>query len=263
MHYQQGCQRSGNRPPTTKKVGHSLLASTTKPFTDLEFFFRTLDEIQNGPPPKKKKGRRSIVSTDVINKSRDVAEERDLAKDSATSGKEILEDLDNHRRTELEENKQNRHATLPPLSTSTKRRYLKNIVPIRVKCGGVQSTSRQRALQDPRNALSYAATWSAVTASVVDPRQVHSWDKLSVELNGFGQKKKLYLSKAGSKRLSNRNLNPATTANQGKRRTIKFGISKCVKLLCTQHDLSLNYLLTYTFQIHQTPTLTVKLNVLL
>lgn len=247
MHSEQGCQRSGNRPATAKKVGHSLADSMLKPLIDLRFISRTLDEIQNGPPLKKKRGRKCLVSTDVINKSRDVAEERDRAKDSASSAKEILEDLDGHRRTELENNNLNRHATLRPLSTTTKWRLMQDIAPVRVKCGGLQSTSRQRALQDPRNALSCAATWSAVTAGVNDPRQIHSWDELSVELNGFGQKRRLYLSKVGSAALSRRNLNPAATKNQGKRRTIKFGISECVKLLCVLCDVTEYHLLTNRF----------------
>jgi hypothetical protein len=198
---------------------------------------RTLADIQNGPSVKKKRGRRRLVSTDAVKKTTDVAEERDRAKDSASSIEEILEDLDGHRRTELENTGLNRHATLRSLSTTTKWRLMQEIAPVRVKCGGFQSTSRYRALQDPRNALSCAAT-AKVTAKVKDPRQIHSWDELSVELNGFGKKKKVYLSTVGSAALSKRNLNPATTTNQGKRRTIKFGISEYLKLLCMRYDLT-------------------------
>ena len=92
----------------------------------------------------------------------------------------------------------------------------------------MQNSSRQRALLDPRNALSYAATWNAVVDGIDDGRQVHSWDELSVELNGFGEKVKLYMSEKGSKALLKKNLTPATTRNQGKRRTYKMGISKFV-----------------------------------
>lgn len=103
---------------------------------------------------------------------------------------------------------------------------LRKIVPVRIKHGGVQNSSRQRALSVPHNAISCAATWTAVTEGISDSRQIHSWDELSVELNGFGLKSKLFLTHNGAKKLRDRNLNPSTTRNQGKRRTIKFGISK-------------------------------------
>ena len=188
---------------------------------------RALDQPENEPLPECKKGRKSIVSPEAIEKTRKHAEERDLAKDSATSSNVVLDVLDSNRRTELEDRGGNRLGTLKAISPSTKKRLMRLIAPNRVKSGGVQSTSRQRALLDPRNAISCAATWSAVTTGVVDPRQIHSWDELSVELNGFGKKKKLYMAEAGAAVLKKRNLNPATTLNQGKRRTIKFGISEC------------------------------------
>lgn len=186
---------------------------------------RALDQPENEPLPDRKKGRKSIVSPEAIEKTRTHAEERDLAKDSATSSNVVLDVLDSNRRTELEARGGNRLGSLKPISLSTKKRPIRLIAPNRVKSGGVQSTSRQRALLDPRNAT--LSTWSAVTTGVVDPRQIHSWDELSVELNGFGKKKKLYMTKAGAAVLKQRNLNPATTLSQGKRRTIKFGISEC------------------------------------
>ena len=187
---------------------------------------RALDQPENEPLPDRKRGRKSIVSQETIEKTKKHAEERDLAKDSATSSNDVLDVLDSNRRTELEAGGGNGLGTLKPFSPSTKKRLLHSIVPIRPKSGGKQSTSRQRALLDPRNAISCAATWSAVTTGVVDPRQIHSWDELTVELNGFGKKKKLYMTKLGAAILSKRNLNPATTVNQGKRRSIKFGISE-------------------------------------
>ena len=61
---------------------------------------------------------------------------------------------------------------------------------------------------------------------VVDRRQIHSWDELSIELNGFGKKLPLRLSANGAKILKKRNLTPSTTRNQGKRRTLKIGLSE-------------------------------------
>ena len=79
---------------------------------------------------------------------------------------------------------------------------------------------------DPRNALSCAATWNAVADGADDGRQIYSWDELSVELNGFGKKVSLLMTAKGAKTLRKRNLTPATTRNQGKRRTLRIGISK-------------------------------------
>ena len=151
---------------------------------------RALDQPENEPLPDRKEGHKSIVSLDAIKTTRTHAEERDLAKDSATSSNIVLDVLDSNRRTELEARGGNRLGSLKPINFSTKKRLMHLIAPNRVQSGGVQPTSRQRTLLDPRNAIFCAATWSAVTVTtgVVDPRQIHSWDELSVELNGFGKK---------------------------------------------------------------------------
>ena len=86
-----------------------------------------------------------------------------------TSPMVVLDVLDSNRRTELEAGGGNGLGALRPISLSTRKRVLRRIVPKRVNSGGVQSTSRQRALLDPRNAISCAATWSAVTTGVVVP----------------------------------------------------------------------------------------------
>ena len=56
-------------------------------------------------------------------------------------------------------------------------------------------------------------------------------DELSVELNGFRKKVKLLMTAKNAKVLLRRNLPPATTRNQGKRRTFKMGISKFISNL--------------------------------
>ena len=189
---------------------------------------RKLSEIDSGPSPTPKRGRRRLISLAVIETARKQAEERDLSKGSATSAQEVLDSVDRHRRAEMEQKNLNSHAVLQAMSSSTRKRVLKDIVPMRIRSGGSQSKSRQKALLDPRNAISCAATWSAVTEGVIDPRQIHSWDELSVELNGFGNKIPIWASDLGVKRMRKINLNPSATLNQGKRRTIKFGISKCL-----------------------------------
>lgn len=199
---------------------------------------RYLDEREHGPRKRQKMGRKPIISDDVITNAQGVAEVKDLSKDSATSSQEILKSTDHFRRIEQDEAGSNSLSCPPVASDSTYKRAARKVAPIRIRRGGVQSSSRQRALLDPRNALSCAATWNAVVDGIDDGRQVHSWDELSVELNGFGKKVKLYMSEKGSKALRKRNLTPATTRNQGKRRTFKMGISKFVINL---HDIAKEY----------------------
>ena len=112
------------------------------------------------------------------------------------------------------------------MNDSIYKRAVRRVAPVRIRRGGVQNTSRQRALLDPRNALSCTATWNAVADGADDGRKIHKWDELSVELNGFGKKVKLLMTAKCAKTLRKRNLTPATTRNQGKRRTLKIGISK-------------------------------------
>lgn len=145
-------------------------------------------------------------------------------QDSATTSRQILDNVDRLRRREQDECNENALSNPKCISRSTAQRALRKIVPKRIAHGGVQNSSRQRALMVPHNAISCAATWSAVTEDVDDRRQIHSWDELSIELNGFGKKTKLLLTSSGAAKLHNRNLHPSTTRNQGKRRTFKIGI---------------------------------------
>ena len=189
-------------------------------------YHRFLDEREHGPRKRQKMGRRPIISDDVISNAQGIAEVKDLSKDSATSSHEILRSIDQLRRSEQDESGSNSLSCPPVVSDSTYKRAVRRVAPVRIRRGGVQNTSRQRALLDPRNALSCAATWNAVADGADDGRQIHSWDELSVELNGFGKKVKLLMTAKGAKTLRKRNLTPATIRNQGKRRTLKLGISK-------------------------------------
>ena len=195
---------------------------------DRFLYDRYLDERVHGPRKRQKVGRKRIISDDVISNAQGVAEIKDLSKDSTTSSREILRSIDQFRRIEQDKAGANSLSCPPVVSTSTCKRAVRRVAPIRIRRGGVQNTSRQRALLDPRNALSCAATWNAVADGVDDGRQIHSWDELSVELNGFGKKVKLLMTAKGAKVLRKRNLTPATTRNQGKRRTLKIGISKFI-----------------------------------
>ena len=170
----------------------------------------------------KKRGPKRIISEDVIKNARLAAEANDASKDSATSTAAILASIDSFRRNE----QSNPLAAPKAGSHSTNMRAVHDVAPVIVPSGGTQNNSRKKALLDPRNAISCAATWTAVTMGVVDPRQIHSWDELSIELNGFGKKLPLRLSAAGAKIHKKRNLTPSTTRNQGKRRTLKIGLSK-------------------------------------
>ena len=174
---------------------------------------RYIEEKANGKRVPKKRGPKRLISDDVIKNATLAAEVNDASKDSATSTATILASIDTFRRNE----QSNPLASPKAVSKSTSMRAVNRIAPVQVKSGGVQYTSRQKALLDPRNAISRAATWTAVTMGVVDPRQIHSWDELSIELNGFGKKLPLRLNAVGAKLLKKRNLTPATTSNQGQK----------------------------------------------
>ena len=149
---------------------------------DRFLYYRYLDERVHGPRKRQKVGRKRIISDDVISNAQGVAEIKDLSKDSMTSSREILRSIDQFRRVEQDKAGANSLSCPPVVSTSTCMRAVRRVAPIRIRRGGVQNTSRQRALLDPRNALSCAATWNAVADGVDDGRQIHSWDELSVEL---------------------------------------------------------------------------------
>ena len=187
---------------------------------------RHFDEQENGPRKRLKAGRRPIISESSLNAAREIAEVNDLSKDSVTSPQCVIDSIELCRRREQDDNGGNLLAAPVRVSMSTYRRAVRKVTPIRVMRGAIQNSSRQNALLDPRNAISCAATWAAVTKDVDDARQIHSWDELSIELNGFGRKAPLLLSGNGARTIRRRNLTPATTGNQGKRRSFKIGLSK-------------------------------------
>ena len=176
---------------------------------------RVLDEKETGPSTPRKKGRKLLISEEIINESKLIAEANDLKKDSASSSQTFLDNVDRLRRLKHEKMDMNVFSKPANLSRSTEQRALRKIVPVRLK-GGLQNTSRQRALLAPHNAISCAATWTAVAEGIDDPRQIHSWDELSIELNGFGRKAQLLLTESGAAKLKKRNLCPSATRNQGK-----------------------------------------------
>jgi hypothetical protein len=89
---------------------------------------------------------------------------------------------------------------------------VKRIAPVHVRNGGVQNSSRRRALKDSRNAI------SAVAGGITDPKFIHSWDECSVMLNAFDEKQDLLCTEEGREILEEENLTPATTETQGQRR---------------------------------------------
>lgn len=187
-----------------------------------------MEELENGPRKRLKAGRKPIISESSLIAAREIAEVNDLSKDSATSTQSVIDSIDQCRRKEQDEKGENSLAAPVRVSASTYKRAVRKVTPVRVKRGGIQNTSRQNALLDPRNAISCAATWAAATENIHDCRQVHSWDELSIELNGFGNKVQVLMTANGARTIRKRNLTPATTRNQGKRRTFKLGISKYI-----------------------------------
>ena len=164
------------------------------------------------------------MSDQVIANAIAVAEEKDLRKDSCTSGVDVMSVVDNLRREELAHMGLNPY--LPVLSRCTKSRVVQKVTPQRIKNVSIQNPSRQRALSDARNAISCAATWLAVSDGFANGNFVHSWDECSVMLKAFNEKQTVMCTAAGRKKLAARNLTPATTEIQHQRRMLKLGISK-------------------------------------
>ena len=94
-------------------------------------------------------GSQTIFSDDVISNAQGISEVKDLSKDSTTSSHEILRSIDQFRRLEQDEAGTNSLSCPPVVSDSTCERAVHRVAPIRIRRGGVQSTSRQTALLDP------------------------------------------------------------------------------------------------------------------
>ena len=172
--------------------------------------------------------RPAAVSERVILAAREEAVARDLWKDSCTSTDDIIAIVDEFRRIEVSEMGGNPLADLPTVSPSTKRIWRLRIAPIRAPNGGVQNSSRQRALMDSRNALSCAASWPVVSAGITNGKFIHSWDECSVSLNSFNETQPLWCSVEGRQLLNDNNLIPASTETQSQRRMLKIGLSKFI-----------------------------------
>ena len=191
-------------------------------------------------------GRPPAVSERVIILAREEAVARDLRKDSCTSTDDVIAIVDMFRRIEATEMGLNPLAALPTVSPSTKRNLVHRIAPIRVPNGGVQNSSRQRALMDSRNALSCAASWPVVSAGIASGKFIHSWDECSVSLNSFNEKQPLWCSVEGRQELSANNLMPASTETQSQRRMLKIGLSKFTSFM----NILMMYLNTLTLSTY-------------
>ena len=117
-------------------------------------------------------------------------------------------------------------AVLPEFCYTTNREIALDVAPIAVTNGAVQNASRKRALKDPRNAISCASVWGAVSSEVKNSKFIHSWDEVEVMLNSFGEKQDLMCTVSGREKLDSRNMSPATTENQEQRRMLKIGLSE-------------------------------------
>lgn len=148
-------------------------------------------------------------------------------KDSCTSISDVMDVVDVMRRQERGAWGVNSGADLYKLRDTTRRKYALSVAPITVKNGTIQNASRKRALCDPRNAISCASVWSAVASGITNGKFIHSWDEVGIVLNGFDSKQNLRCSSEGKKLLNSRNLSPATTEVQQKRRVLKIGLSEC------------------------------------
>lgn len=65
---------------------------------------------------------------------------------------------------------------------------MKQVTPVTVANGSIQNASRQWALRDARNAISCAASWTAISPGIQNGNFFHSWDECSVMLNSFDKK---------------------------------------------------------------------------
>lgn len=110
---------------------------------------------------------------------------RDVNKNSFTSPAQVMNSINELRQQELEVAGLNRHNKLKVVSENTARRAINLVTPVSFASGRVQNSSRQRALTDPKNAISCAAVWSAVTEGLLSGKFLHSWDEVSIELNTF------------------------------------------------------------------------------
>ena len=65
-----------------------------------------------------------------------------------------------------------------------------------------------------------------MAAGVPNGAFVHSWDECGVMLNAFNEKQKVKCTKSGRKKLRDKNLAPAITQTQQKRRMLQMGLRK-------------------------------------
>jgi hypothetical protein len=165
-------------------------------------------------------GRPPAVSEAVIIAARAEALQRDLEKDSLTSTGDLMGMVYRQMAKEDEAQGRNPLTRQRPLSASTQRKL------VHVRNGGVQNSSRRRALKDSRNAISCAATWPAVAGGITNPKFIHSWDECSVMLSAFDEKQDLLCTEEGREILEEENLTPATTETQGQRRMFKIALRK-------------------------------------
>jgi hypothetical protein len=197
-------------------------------------------------------GRPPAVSEAVIIAARAEALQKDLEKDSLTSTGDLMGMVYRQMANEDEMQGRNPLARQRPLSASTQRKLVKRIAPVHVRNGGVQNSSRRRALKDSRNAISCAATWPAVAGGITNPKFIHSWDECSVMLNAFDEKQDLLCTEEGRKILEEENLTPATTETQGQRRMFKIALSK---FRITSYIIYRTHETKYTRKIIQTQAL--------
>ena len=195
-------------------------------YTYAFIYLRAIRHEVNPELTSAKKGRPAAVSKSVIKKAIAVAEERDLRKDSFSSNSDVMAMVNDLRREEQEEMGHNPRATLPTFCRSTQEKIVNQITPMNVPNGSIQNASRQRALKDPRNAISCATSWNAVAAGVPNGRFVHSWDEVGVTLNAWGDQQPVKCTVEGREELDRRNLAPATSETQEQRRMLKMGLSK-------------------------------------